>query len=89
MLGPSVWTLGLLNIAIAAFIEYLEKYENPPKVAWNLAQTLTITISLAVLLIVTVLHLRLGNKRHLTEGGGGSALLGGEEDEEDAVSFIR
>ncbi len=88
-LGPLVWVLGLTNICIAGFIEYLEKYENPPKVAWNATQTAVITLSLAALLVSTLLHLRCGNKRHLEadlRGSGG--LLSGEEDEEDN-SFAR
>lgn len=85
-LGPLVWLLGLLNIAIAAFIEYLEKDEVPPKVAWNAAQTAAITGSLVILLVAVVLHLRLGSRRHLTAQAGQGALLS-EEDEEDA-SFV-
>ena len=84
-----VWVLGLTNICIAGFIEYLEKYEKPPKVAWNATQTAVITLSLAALLVSTLLHLRCGNKRHLEadlRGSGG--LLSGEEDEEDN-SFAR
>lgn len=83
LLGPIVWLLGLLNIAIAAFIEYLEKDEKPPKTAWNAAQTTAITVSLATVFVATVLHMRCAGKRHLAAEGGSHSLLG-EEDEEDA-----
>ena len=84
-MGPIVWVLGLLNIAIAAFIEYLEK-DMPGKTAWNGAQATAITVSLAAVLVATLVHIRCAGKRHLAAEGGSNALLG-EEDEEDA-SFV-
>jgi hypothetical protein len=83
-MGPGVWLLGMLNIAIAAFIEYLEKDEVPPKTAWNAAQTTAITVALALNFVGTLLHLRCAGKRHLSEGG--SVLLADEDEEEAAYT---
>ena len=85
MLGPGVWLLGMLNIAIAAFIEYLEKDEVPPKTAWTLAQTAAITASLALTFVAVLVHLRCASKRHLSVEGG-SVLLSDEDEEEAAYT---
>ena len=79
-MGPIVWLVGLLCIALAAYFEYAEKDEVPPKRAWTLPQAAAIWVGLAALIAAVVAQHRFGGTSHLAANG---ASLLGEEDEDD------
>jgi hypothetical protein len=84
-LGPFSWSLGLLCISLAAYFEYKEKDEVPPKPAWTLGQAVAIWLALLALAVAVSLQHRFGSTAHLVSSG---SLLG-EEDEDDAGSVGR
>ncbi len=81
-MGPLTWALGLTCISLAAYFEYKEKDEVPPKQAWSLGQAVAIWVALLALAAAVAAHHRFGRTTHLASAG---SLLG-EEDEDDAGS---
>ncbi len=77
--------LGLLCISLAAYFEYMEKDEVPPKRAWTLGQAVAIWVALLALFVAVAVQHRFGRTSHLASYG---SLLG-EEDEDDAGSVGR
>lgn len=84
-LGPLAWLLGLLCISLAAYFEYKEKDEVPPKRAWTLGQAVAIWVALLALAAAVAVQHRFGSTAHLASAGS----LRGENDEDDVGSIGR
>ena len=84
-LGPLAWLLGLLCISLAAYFEYKEKDEVPPKRAWTLGQAVAIWVALFALAAAVAVQHRFGSTAHLASAGS----LRGENDEDDVGSIGR
>lgn len=65
--GPVVWLLGLVCIALAAYFEWQEKAFKAPGTTWGLGTAVTVWLGLATVVGLVVAHVHLASSSHFVE----------------------